>query len=245
MNKLVIVRHGLTEWTTKFTGWTDIDLAPDGIEMTKKYALRLKENNYSFNIGFTSYLKRGIKTLETVLEVLGQQNIPIIKDWHLNERHYGALQTLNKAETVEKYGIEQVNIWRRSYDIPPPKVTLDDPRHPSHDPMFKDIDPALLPVGESLKDTYNRSVPYFENKVLSEVKNGKKIILSGHHNSLRAIIKYLENVSDSEIVKVNVPYCVPLIYEFNDNMEVIKHYYLATSDEVNNIIASIKNQTKS
>ena len=245
MKTLVIVRHGLTEWTTRFTGWTDIDLAPEGIEMTKKYALRLKENNYNFDIGFTSYLKRGIRTLETVLDVLGQQNIPIIKDWHLNERHYGTLQTLNKAETVQKYGIDQVNIWRRSYDIPPPKVTLDDPRHPSHDPLYKGVDPSLLPSGESLKDTYERSVPYFKNKVLSEIKDGKKVILSGHHNSLRAIIKYLENVSDSEIVKVNVPYCVPLIYEFNDNMEVIKHYYLATSDEVNNIIASIKNQTKS
>ncbi|KKP67403.1 MAG: 2,3-bisphosphoglycerate-dependent phosphoglycerate mutase [Candidatus Roizmanbacteria bacterium GW2011_GWA2_35_19] len=245
MKTLVIVRHGLTEWTTRFTGWTDIDLAPEGIEMTKKYALRLKENNYNFDIGFTSYLKRGIRTLETVLDVLGQQNIPIIKDWHLNERHYGTLQTLNKAETVQKYGIDQVNIWRRSYDIPPPKVTLDDPRHPSHDPLYKGVDPSLLPSGESLKDTYERSVPYFKNKVLSEIKDGKKVILSGHHNSLRAIIKYLENISDSEIVKVNVPYCIPLVYEFDDEMKVVKHFYLASNNEVDNVIASIKNQTKS
>jgi len=213
--------------------------------MTKKYALRLKENNYNFDIGFTSYLKRGIRTLETVLDVLGQQNIPIIKDWHLNERHYGTLQTLNKAETVQKYGIDQVNIWRRSYDIPPPKVTLDDPRHPSHDPLYKGVDPSLLPSGESLKDTYERSVPYFKNKVLSEIKDGKKVILSGHHNSLRAIIKYLENISDSEIVKVNVPYCIPLVYEFDDEMKVVKHFYLASNNEVDNVIASIKNQTKS
>jgi len=244
MNKFVIVRHGLTEWTTRFTGWTDIDLAQAGIEMTKKYALRLKENNYKFDIGFTSYLKRGIKTLETVLAVLGQENIPIIKDWHLNERHYGALQTLNKVETVAKYGEEQVNIWRRSYDIAPPKVDISDPRHPINDPKYKDVDPSLLPSGESLKLTYERSVPYFKEKVLSEVKNGKKVILSGHHNSLRAIIKYLDNISDEEIVKLNVPYCIPLVYEFDENLKVIKHYYLASSQEVQAVIDSIKNQTK-
>jgi len=244
MNKFVIVRHGLTEWTTRFTGWTDIDLAQAGIEMTKKYALRLKENNYKFDIGFTSYLKRGIKTLETVLAVLGQENIPIIKDWHLNERHYGALQTLNKVETVAKYGEEQVNIWRRSYDIAPPQVDISDPRNPINDPKYKDVDPSLLPSGESLKLTYERSVPYFKEKVLSEVKNGKKVILSGHHNSLRAIIKYLDNISDEEIVKLNVPYCIPLVYEFDENLKVIKHYYLASSQEVQAVIDSIKNQTK-
>jgi 2,3-bisphosphoglycerate-dependent phosphoglycerate mutase len=244
MNKLVIVRHGLTEWTTRFTGWTDIDLAPAGIEMTKKYALRLKEKNFQFDIGYTSFLKRGIKTLETVLQVLDQENIPIIKDWHLNERHYGALQTLNKAETVEKYGEEQVNIWRRSYDISPPQVDISDPRHPKNDSKYKNIDPSLLPTGESLKLTYERSVPYFKDVVLTKVKDGKRVILSGHHNSLRAIIKYLDNISDLEIVKLNVPYCIPLVYEFDDNLKVIKHYYLASDEEVRSVIDSIKNQTK-
>jgi len=244
MNTLVIVRHGLTEWTTRFTGWTDIDLVPEGIEMTKKYAIRLKENNFIFDIGFTSVLKRGIRTLETVLETIGQTNIPIIKDWHLNERHYGALQTLNKAETVAKYGIEQVNIWRRSYDAPPPKLEINDPRHPKNDLKYKDIDINLLPASESLKDTYARSVPYFQNTIMTEIKKGKRVILSGHHNSLRAIIKYLDNISDKDIVSLNVPYCIPLVYEFDDNLKPIRHYFLATDKEVQSVIDSIKNQTK-
>jgi 2,3-bisphosphoglycerate-dependent phosphoglycerate mutase len=244
MYKLVIVRHGLTEWTTRFTGWTDIDLAPEGIEMTKKYALRLKEGGFKFDIGFTSCLKRGIKTLETVLQVLGQENIPIIKDWHLNERHYGALQTLNKAETVAKYGEEQVNIWRRSYDVAPPQVDITDPRHPKNDPKYTNVDPSLLPTGESLKLTYERSVPYFKDVVLAKVKEGKRVILSGHHNSLRAIIKFLDNISDEEVVKLNVPYCIPLVYEFDENLKVLRHYYLASDEEVKTVIDSIKNQTK-
>ena len=244
MYKFVIVRHGLTEWTTRFTGWTDIDLAPEGVEMTKKYALRLKEKNFQFDIGFTSCLMRGIKTLETVLKVLGEENVPIIKDWHLNERHYGALQTLNKAETVAKYGEEQVNIWRRSYDVAPPQVGITDPRNPRNDPKYKDIDPSLLPTGESLKLTYERSVPYFKDVVLKSVKEGKRVILSGHHNSLRAIIKFLDNISNEEVVKLNVPYCIPLVYEFDENLKVLKHYYLASDEEVRTVIDSIKNQTK-
>jgi 2,3-bisphosphoglycerate-dependent phosphoglycerate mutase len=217
--KFVIIRHGLTEWSNRFTGWTDIDIAPEGAAMTKKYALRLKEKGYKFDIGFTSVLKRGIKTLEIALKVLGQENIPIIKDWHLNERNYGDLQGQNKAEAVKKYGEEQVKLWRRSYDVAPPN-------------------------GESLKDTYNRSVPYFQNTVLTEVKKGKTVILSGHHNSLRAIIKYLDNISDEEIVNLNVPYCIPLVYEFDENLKVIKHYYLASDEEVKEVINSIKNQAR-
>ncbi len=219
MFKFVIIRHGLTEWSNRFTGWTDIDLVPEGIEMTKKYALRLKEKGFKFDIGFTSILKRGIKTLEIVLQVLGQENIPIIKDWRLNERNYGELQGKNKAEVTAQYGEKQVSLWRRSYDVAPPG-------------------------GESLKDTYNRSVPYFKEKILSEVQNGKKIILSGHHNSLRAIIKYLNNISDEEVVKLNVPYCIPLIYEFDENLKPVKHYYLASDEEVKKVIEDIKNQTR-
>ena len=243
MNYLVIIRHGLTEWTTRFTGWTDIDLVESGIEMTKKYATRLKDKNIKFNIGFTSYLKRGIRTLDIALSTINQSGIPIIKDWHLNERHYGALQTLNKAEMVAKYGLDQVNIWRRSYDIPPPKIDLSDPRHPINDPKYQNIDPKLLPSGESLKDTFARSVPYFKSTIEAEVIKGKNVILSGHHNSLRAIIKYLDNISDDNIVKVNVPYCIPLIYEY-DQGQVINHYYLASPIEVEAVINSIKNQTK-
>ncbi|MEK7633719.1 MAG: 2,3-bisphosphoglycerate-dependent phosphoglycerate mutase [Patescibacteria group bacterium] len=220
MTKLVIIRHGLTKWSNRFTGWTDIDIAPEGEEMTKKYALRLKENDYKFDIGFTSVLKRGIKTLEIALKVLGQENIPIVKDWHLNERNYGDLQGQNKAEAIKKYGEEQVKLWRRSYDVAPPN-------------------------GESLKDTYNRSVPYFQKMIEPEIKAGKKIILSGHHNSLRAIIKYLDNISDKEIVNLNVPYCIPLVYEFDENLKPVKHYYLASDEEVKQVIEGIKNQTKS
>lgn len=220
MNKLVIIRHGLTTWSNRFTGWTDIDIAPEGEEMTKKYALRLKEKNYQFDVGYTSILKRGIRTLEIVLKVLSQENIPIVKDWHLNERNYGDLQGQNKAEAVKKYGEEKVSLWRRSYDVAPPN-------------------------GESLKDTYNRSVPYFKNTVLKEIKNGKQVILSGHHNSLRAIIKFLDNISDADIVNLNVPYCIPLVYEFDGNLKPVKRYYLADDEEVRSVIESIKNQTKS
>ena len=219
MFKLVIIRHGLTEWSNRFTGWTDIDIAPEGIEMTKKYALRLKEKEYRFDIGFTSVLKRGIRTLEIVLETLGQESIPVIKDWHLNERNYGDLQGQNKAEAIVKYGEAQVKIWRRSYDAAPPN-------------------------GESLKDTYNRSVPYFQKTIEPEIKKGKKIILSGHHNSLRAIIKYLDNISDEDVVGLNIPYCIPLVYEFDENLKPIRHYYLASDEEVKKVIESIKNQTK-
>jgi len=217
MFKLVIIRHGLTEWSNRFTGWTDIDIAPEGIEMTKKYALRLKEKEYKFDIGFTSVLKRGIRTLEIVLETLGQESIPVIKDWHLNERNYGDLQGQNKAEAIVKYGEAQVKIWRRSYDAAPPN-------------------------GESLKDTYNRSVPYFQKTIEPEIKKGKKIILSGHHNSLRAIIKYLDNISDEDVVGLNIPYCIPLVYEFDENLKPIRHYYLASDEEVKKVIESIKNQ---
>ncbi|MCR4313367.1 MAG: 2,3-diphosphoglycerate-dependent phosphoglycerate mutase [Candidatus Roizmanbacteria bacterium] len=244
MFKFVIIRHGLSVWSDRFTGWTDIDIAPSGIEETRKYGLKLKELGYSFDLGFTSYLKRGIKTMEIVLEVMGLSNIPVIKAWQLNERHYGALQGLNKPETVAKYGEKQVTIWRRSYDIPPPQLEKADPRHPANDPVYKDIDPSLLPASECLKDTYARSVPYFQKMIEPEIKNGKKVILSGHHNSLRAIIKYLDNISNEDIVSLNIPYCIPLVYELDENLKPIKHYYLAPDEEVKRVIEGIKNQTK-
>ena len=244
MFKFVIIRHGLSEWSNRFTGWTDIDLAPSGIEETKKYGLKLKELGFTFDLGFTSYLKRGIRTLEIVLDSMGLSQIPVIKAWQLNERHYGALQGLNKPETVAKYGEEQVDIWRRSYDIPPPPLEKTDSRHPINNPVYKDIDPSLLPSSECLKDTYNRSIPYFQKMIEPEIKKGKKIILSGHHNSLRAIIKYLDNISNVDIVNLNVPYCIPLVYEFDENIKPIKHYYLASDEEVEKVIEGIKNQTK-
>ncbi len=244
MYKFVIIRHGLSEWSNRFTGWTDIDLVPSGVEETKKYGLKLKELGFTFDLGFTSYLKRGIRTLEIVLQEMGLTDIPVIKAWQLNERHYGALQGLNKPETVAKYGKEQVDIWRRSYDIPPPPLEKTDSRHPINDPVYKDVDPSLLPSSECLKDTYDRSVPYFQKMIEPEIKKGKKIILSGHHNSLRAIIKYLDNISNEDIVSLNVPYCIPLIYELDENLKPIKHYYLANDEEVKKVIEGIKNQTK-
>jgi 2,3-bisphosphoglycerate-dependent phosphoglycerate mutase len=244
MYKLVIIRHGLSVWSDRFTGWTDIDIAPSGIEETIKYAKKLKGLGYSFDLGFTSYLKRGIKTLEIVLKTMGLSQIPIIKAWQLNERHYGALQGLNKPETVAKFGKKQVDIWRRSYDVPPPPLEKTDPRHPINDPVYKNIDTSLLPSSECLKDTYARSVPYFQTSIEPEIKKGKKIVLSGHHNSLRAIIKHLDNISDDEIVNLNIPYCIPLVYEFDDNIKPIKHYYLAEDNEVKRVIVGIKNQTK-
>jgi len=218
MSTLVIVRHGQTEWTKKFTGWTDIDITVEGEEMTKKYAQRLKDK-FKFDIGFTSVLKRAIRTLEIVLKTISQENIPIIKDWHLNERHYGDLQGQEKPEVVKKFGEEQVNLWRRSYDVAPPN-------------------------GESLKNTYNRVIPFFQEKIEPLLKQGKTIILSAHSNSLRALVKYLDNLTAEEIVKVNIPYCIPLVYQFDNSLKVSKKYYLGTDQEVNDIIKMIKNQTK-
>jgi len=244
MNKLVIVRHGLSLWPDKFTGWTDIDLASSGIEDTYAYGKKLKELGYTFDLGFSSVLKRGIKTLWTVLDAMDLNWIPITTAWQLNERHYGALQGLNKAETVEKYGSEQVQLWRRSYTTRPPQVEPSNPNHPSHDIRYSQVDPSILPTGECLKDTYERAVPYWNNVIAPLIKEGRKIVISAHGNSIRAIMKHLNGLSEEEIMEVNIPYCIPLVYEFDDQMKPIKHYYLATDEEVKKVIDSIKNQTK-
>jgi len=244
MYKIVIIRHGITEWATKFTGWTDIDVTQAGIEETKKYGKKLKELGFTFDLSYTSYLKRAIRTLWAVLDEMDLLWIPMIKDWHMNERHYGALQGLNKVETAEKYGKDQVNIWRRSYDIAPPLLELADPRHPSNDLKYKNINPKELPVGESLRNTIERFIPFWKSEVEPQIKSGKRIIVSLHSNSLRALIKYLDNLSSEEIMKVNVPYCIPLIYELDENLKPIKHYYLAPDEEVQKVIDAIKNQAK-
>ena len=199
---------------------------------------------YTFDLSYTSYLKRAIRTLWTILDEMDLLWIPMIKDWHMNERHYGALQGLNKAETAAKYGEDQVNIWRRSYDIAPPLLELTDPRHPSNDLKYKDINPKELPVGESLKNTIDRFIPFWKSEVEPQIRKGKKIIVSLHSNSLRSLIKYLDNLTSEEIMKVNVPYCIPLVYELDENLKPIKHYYLAPDEEVTRVIESIKNQAK-
>ncbi len=244
MYKLVLIRHGITQWSTRFTGWTDIDVLPEGVEETKKYGRVLKEAGYSFDLAYTSYLKRAIRTLWTALDEMDLLWIPMIKDYHMNERHYGALQGLNKAETSAKYGEEQVHIWRRSYEIAPPLLEVSDPRHPSHDSKYKHIDPNDLPRGESLKDTINRFIPYWKSEVEPQLRSGKRIIASLHSNTLRALIKYLDNLTDEEIMKVNVPYCIPLVYELGNDLKALRHYYLAPDEEVERVIQSIKNQAK-
>ena len=244
MSKVVIVRHGVTEWSTRFTGWTDIDILDEGKKSTYEYGLALKKLGYTFDIAFTSYLKRAIRTLWTVLDAIDLMWIPVVKSWKLNERHYGILQGLNKAETVAKYGEEQVKLWRRSYNTPPPLLDINDPRNPSKDPRYSSVLTSELPLGECLKDTYKRTIPYWKTKIEPLLQNGKNILLSAHHNSLRSIIKYLDNISDQNIVNVNIPYCIPLVYEFDLQGKPIKHFYLATDEEVKRVIESIKNQTK-
>ena len=228
MYQLVLLRHGLSEWNKKklFTGWTDVDLHPEGVEEAKKAGQLMKEAGLNFDIGFTSYQKRAIKTLNIALEEMEQLWIPVEKSWKLNERHYGALQGFSKIEKAEEVGEEQVHIWRRSFDTPPPPLTEDDPRHPKHDPRYADLDPKDLPASECLKDTLQRVLPYWEAEIVPQIKAGKKIIISAHGNSLRALVKYIDDISDDEIPGLNIPTGKPLIYELDENMKSIKSHYL-------------------
>ena len=232
--KLVLLRHGQSIWNKKhmFTGWTDVDLSETGIKEAERAGKILKENNFEFDIAFTSYLKRAIKTIEIVLRVMKHKKIPIVKSWRLNERHYGALQGLTHAEMEKQVGREQVFIWRRSYDVRPPALTRDDKRWPGNDPLYKDVPKKELPFTECLKDTVERVMPYWEKRIVPELKKGKKIIISAHGNSLRALIKYLDNVSDEEITRLNIATGIPLIYELDSNLKPLKHYYLASEEEV-------------
>ena len=223
MIKLVLVRHGESIWNkeNKFTGWKDVDLSDKGIEEAKSAGLKLKEQGFTFDIAYTSVLKRANHTLDLILNEL-KLNIPIYYAWQLNERHYGALQGLNKDETKKKYGEEQVHIWRRSYDVKPPSLDSDDIRYKEMLPVYKEY----IPHTECLKDTIERVVPYFEGNIVPNLKDGKKIIIVAHGNSLRGLIKYLDNISDSEIVNLEIPTGCPIVYELDDNLKVIKHYYI-------------------
>ena len=244
MYKLVFVRHGKTSWADKFTGWTDIDVAPEGTEVTKKFAQRLVDAGFRFDIAYTSYLKRAIRTLWTVLEGIDQMHVPIMTSWRLNERHYGALQGLNKAETAAKYGDSQVAVWRRSFDTPPPALEVNDPRHPRYDKKYTAIKLGLLPAAESLKDTIARTVPYWQETIVPQIASGKSVLISAHGNSIRAIAKHVEGITDEAIMGLNIAYSIPLVYEFDDQMRFVKKYYLATDAEVDTIISEIKNQGK-
>ncbi len=228
MRKLVLIRHGQSLWNkeNKFTGWTDVPLSELGIQEAVNAGKLLKEKGFSFDMAYTSYLKRAIDTLTYVLKEMGEENIPVEKSWKLNERHYGALQGLNKKETADEYGDEQVLIWRRSFDTKPPLLKADDERAPKFEKKYKDIPESELPLGESLKDTIERFIPYYLNEIAPKIEEGKNILIAAHGNTLRALVKYIENISNEDIIELNIPTGVPLIYELDDSLNFVKKYYL-------------------
>jgi 2,3-bisphosphoglycerate-dependent phosphoglycerate mutase len=228
MYKVVLLRHGQSTWNqeNRFTGWKDVDLSEQGREEAREAGRLMKDAGFVFDLAFTSVLKRAIKTLGIALDEMDQLWIPVTKHWRLNERHYGALQGLNKAETAAQHGEDQVKIWRRSYDIPPPPLTPDDERHPGRDPRYAGLSPKDLPLSESLKDTVARFLPYWHETIAPVVKSGTRVVIAAHGNSLRALVKYLDGVSDPEIVELNIPTGIPLVYELDDHLKPIRHYYL-------------------
>jgi len=246
MYSLVLLRHGESTWNkeNKFTGWTDVDLTVKGITEAKDAGEILQGKGYNFDIAFTSYLKRAIKTLWIVLEEMDLMWLPVIHSWRLNERHYGALQGLNKAEMSEKYGEDQVHIWRRSYDVRPPELEKDDARYPGNEPKYKNLTAEELPVAECLKDTVDRFLPYWHETIVPEIKKGKRILICAHGNSLRALVKYVDNISDQEIPHLNIPTGIPLVYEFDDDLKPIKHFYLGDPEEIAKATQKVANQAK-
>jgi 2,3-bisphosphoglycerate-dependent phosphoglycerate mutase len=232
--KLVMVRHGESTWNAenRFTGWTDVDLSEKGREEAQKGAEVLKAEGYVFDVAFTSTLKRAIRTLWMILDELDLMWVPVHHSWRLNERHYGALQGLNKAETAAKFGDAQVKIWRRSYDVPPPALTPDDERFPAKDPRYRDVPAEQLPLTECLKDTVERVLPYWNETIVPAIRSGKRVVIAAHGNSLRALVKYLDNMSEAEIMELNIPTGVPLVYEFDENLKPVRHYYLGDQAEI-------------
>lgn len=246
MIKLVLLRHGESTWNkeNRFTGWTDVDLSEKGLEEAKAAGETLKKEGFTFDVAHASVLKRALRTLWITLDTLNQTWIPVKKSWRLNERHYGALQGLNKAETAAKHGDEQVKVWRRSYDIPPPELDLKDERHPSFDARYKDVNPKDLPRTEALKNTVDRFVPYWNEAIVPDLKAGKKVLIAAHGNSIRALIKFLENMPDEEIVELNIPTAVPLVYELTDDLKPIRRYYLGDQAEIAAKMNAVANQGK-
>ena len=247
MYKVVLIRHGESIWNKEnlFTGWTDVDLSEKGVEEAHTAARLLMEGGYTFDVAFTSVLKRAIRTLWIILDDMDLMWIPIYNSWRLNERMYGDLQGLNKAQTAEKFGEEQVHIWRRSYDTPPPPLSHDDERYPGKDRRYAHIPIDEVPVTECLKDTVERFLPYWVDAIVPVIKAGKRVVISAHGNSLRALVKYLDNISDEEIPGLNIPTGVPLVYELDQDMHPIKHYYLGDQAAVEAAINAVKNQAKS
>ncbi len=246
MYKLVLIRHGESEWNKAnlFTGWTDVDLSEKGRLEAKNGGQTLKAEGYTFDIAYTSVLKRAIRTLWTVLDEMDLMWIPVVRNWRLNERHYGALQGLNKAETAAKYGDDQVKIWRRSYDVPPPVLEKDDPRYPGHEARYADLNEEELPLTECLKDTVARVIPFWNDVIAPQIKSGKKVVIAAHGNSLRALVKHLDNMSEEEILGLNIPTGVPLVYELDENLQPIKHYYLGDQEAIQKAMEAVANQGK-
>jgi 2,3-bisphosphoglycerate-dependent phosphoglycerate mutase len=246
MHKLVLLRHGESTWNqeNRFTGWTDVDLSERGRAEAKEAGRLLREGGYVFDLAYTSVLKRAIRTLGITLDALDLLWIPVTKHWRLNERHYGALQGLNKAETAAKHGDAQTKIWRRSYDISPPPLTPDDPRYPSHDPRYATLSATELPLTETLKDTVTRFLPYWHETIAPSIKAGKRVIVAAHGNSLRALVKYLDDIDEQTIVELNIPTGIPLVYELDDDLRPIRHYYLGDPAAAADAAARVANQTK-
>jgi len=245
MKKLVLLRHGESEWNkeNRFTGWTDVDLSERGIKEAAEAGKVLKENGFDFRLAYTSYLKRAIKTLNLVLEEMDLMWIQVEKSWRLNEKHYGNLQGLNKAETAEKYGDTQVQIWRRSYDVPPVELSATDPRNPRLDPRYAAIGNEA-PVTESLKDTVNRMVPYWENEIRESLRKHDQILVAAHGNSLRAVIKHVKGISDEDIISLNLPTGIPYVFEFDDDMNFVKDYFLGDPEVIKKLMDEVANQGK-
>lgn len=246
MYKLVLLRHGQSVWNleNRFTGWTDVGLTEQGAAEARSGGRLLREGGYVFDAAYTSVLRRAIKTLWIALEELGQEWIPVTRAWQLNERHYGALQGLDKAETAEKFGEAQVKLWRRSYDTPPPALEWDDERHPRFDPRYASLTPERLPATESLKITLDRVLPYWLGTVAPAIQSGKRLLVVAHGNSLRALVKYLDDVSESDILELNIPTGIPLVYELSEDLKPIRHYYLGDAEAAAKAAAAVAEQAK-
>ena len=246
MHKLVLLRHGESGWNreNRFTGWTDVDLSAQGVEEARSAGRLLKAEGYTFNFAYTSMLTRAIRTLHLALEELDQLWIPVAKDWRLNERHYGALQGLNKAETAAQYGDEQVHLWRRSYDVPPPPLPAGDEREPGQDPRYAGLTTAELPRSESLKDTVARFLPAWHDAIVPQIRAGRRVLIAAHGNSLRALVKYLDGISDEEITGLNIPTGVPLVYELDANLKPTSHRYLGDPSRIQAAVAAVAAQAQ-
>jgi 2,3-bisphosphoglycerate-dependent phosphoglycerate mutase len=246
MHKLVLLRHGESTWNKEnlFTGWTDVDLSEKGVQEAHEGGKVLLKEGYTFDLAYTSVLKRAIRTLWIALDEMDLMWIPVYNSWRLNERHYGALQGVNKAQTAEKYGEAQVKIWRRSYDIQPPALTREDDRYPGKDPRYADLKPEEVPLTECLKDTVARTLPYWHETIAPTVRSGKRVIVAAHGNSLRGLVKYLDNISDHDIVELNIPTGIPLVYELDDDLKALRHYYLGDPEAVARAAQAVAEQAK-